>query len=232
MPHADDERIGQLLRAIRRDARFTQQALADSARIPVGDVMEIEAGRLGAVKVERVRAAFEVFEARVRVTAWWRGAWADQLLDAAHAALVETAASIFTRRGWRCIPEFSFAEFGERGSIDLFAAHERARVIAVCEIKSAFGSLEDTNRRLDVKVRLAPKLAKEAFGFRPEHVGRLLIVPDTAASRGIVNRHEQTMGLIYPQRSRDVRRWIRAPHGALAGIWFVSNLGNRKPGAY
>lgn len=231
MPHPDDERIGQLLRALRRDARFTQQALAESARIPVSDVMAIEAGRMGTVRVERVRDAFAVFEARVRVSAWWRGAWADQLLDAAHAALVETAASIFARRGWQCMPEFSFAEFGERGSIDLFAALPRARVVAVCEVKSAFGSLEETNRSLDVKVRLAPKLANEAFGFRPEHVGRLLIVPDTSASRGVVKRHQQTMGLIYPERSRAVRRWIRAPHGPLAGIWFVSNLGNRKPGA-
>jgi hypothetical protein len=196
----------------------------------VGDVIAIEAGRLGRVKVDRLREAFAVFDGRVRVSAWWRGAWADQLLDAAHAALVETTASIFTRRGWRCIPEFSFAEFGERGSIDLFAAHERARVVAVCEIKSAFGSLEETNRRLDVKVRLAPKLAQEAFGFRPEHIGRLLIVPDTSAMRAAVQRHAQTMRLIYPERSRAVRRWIRTPHGPMAGIWFVSNLGNSQPG--
>jgi transcriptional regulator with XRE-family HTH domain len=188
---AGDERIGQLLRSIRREARFTQTELADSAGIPVGDVIAIEAGRLGQVKVDRLREAFAVFDARVRVSAWWRGAWADQLLDAAHAALVETTASIFARRGWHCIPEFSFAEFGERGSIDLFAAHEP--------------------------------------GFRPEHVGRLLIVPDTSATRAVVRRHETTMGLIYPERSRAIRRWIRTPRGPMAGIWFLSNLGNREP---
>jgi transcriptional regulator with XRE-family HTH domain len=228
MQRADDERLGQLLRSIRREAHFTQAELADSAGVPVGDVMTIEAGHLGEVKLERARNAFAVFDARVRVSAWWRGAWADQLLDAAHAAIVETTASIFARRGWRCIPEFSFAEFGERGSIDLFAAHERAKVVAACEIKSAFESLEDTNRTLDAKVRLAPKLAMEAFGFRPEAVGRLLIVPDTSGTRAVVRRHETTMGLIYPERSRAIRRWIRAPRGPLAGIWFLSNLGNRE----
>ena len=230
MAQGDDLKLAQLLRAIRRDAGVTQIELARLAGIPVGDVITIEAGAAGEVRLDRVRDAFAVLDARVGVTGWWHGARGDQLLDVAHAAIVETVAAVFVRRGWRVRPEFSFAVFGERGSVDLFAAHERSKVVAVCEIKSAFGSLEETNRTLDMKVRLAPKLSKDAFGFHPDAVGRLLIVPDTSATRGLVRKHETTMDLIYPERSRAIRQWIRHPSGPLAGIWFLSNLGNGKTG--
>ena len=75
-----------------------------------------------------------------------------------------------------------------------------------CLTPTTSASADYSVRRLDfadshglcayIKVRLAPKLAKDAFGFRPEHVGRLLILPDTSATRGVVRRHETTMSLI------------------------------------
>lgn len=226
MAQPDDERLGQLLRALRRRNRMTQRRLAEAAGIPVDDVIDIEAGRVGRVRVERIQSALGVCEARLRLGTWWHGASADRLIDEAHAAIVEAVAGVFVRARWRTAPETSFSEFGERGSVDLMAANEAARAVAICEIKSAFGSLEETNRTLDAKVRLAPVIARRVFGFEPRFVGRILVVADTATARRIVRRHEATMEAIYPVRSRAIREWIRHPSGAIAGIWFLSILGD------
>jgi hypothetical protein len=209
---------------------MTQVRLAAAAGIPVEDVIAIEAGRADRVRLGRVRRAFEEVGARARLGVWWRGATIDRLLDEAHAALVETVAGLLVRRGWRVVPELSFAEYGERGSIDVFAANDAYRAVAVCEIKSAFGSLEETNRTLDVKVRLGPKLAEHAFGWRPRLLGRLLIVPDSATTRRVVRDHQATMNAIYPARAREIRHWLRVPDRTIAGIWFLSHLGNGEGG--
>lgn len=129
-------------------------------------------------------------------------------------------------RGWQAQAEVSFSEYGERGSIDIFAARPASRAIAVCELKSAIGSLEETNRMLDVKERLAPKIALARFGWRPAYTGRLLILPDEKTVRRLIARHAATMDGLYPARSREVRAWLRQPDRALRGIWFLSDLRN------
>jgi hypothetical protein len=98
--------------------------------------------------------------------------------------------------------------------------------VAVCEIKSAFGSLEETNRSLDIKVRLASKITERAFGWRPKFVGRILIVGDEPMNRRVVRHHAATMDAIYPERGRAVRAWLRKPDRSIAGIWFLSIPGN------
>ena len=218
----DDERLGLLLRKLRRRAGQTQEQLATVAQIPIDDVSAIETGQVGRVRVDRVRAAFGGVDGRLYLRPWYMGAAADRLLDEDHAAIVEEAASVFTRRVWRPEIEVTFSQFGERGSIDLLAAYEATRTVAVCEIKSAFGSLEETNRSLDVKVRLAPEIAERVFGWQPAFVGRLLIVPDQSTIRRAVREHQATMASVYPGRSRDVRAWLRRPDRPIAAIWFLS----------
>jgi hypothetical protein len=225
---ADDERLGLLLRTIRRHSSQTQEGLAAAAGVPVRDVMKVEAGRVGEVRLDRVRRLFLAAGGQARLTAWWNGAAADRLLDARHAALVERATQILTRRGWQIAVEATFSEYGERGSIDLLGAYPKLRTVAVCEIKTSIGSLEETNRMLDIKVRLAPKLVVERFGWRPTHVGRLLVLPDDSTIRRIVTRHAATMDSLYPARSRDVRAWLREPDQPIRGIWFLSEPQNRQ----
>jgi transcriptional regulator with XRE-family HTH domain len=222
MPSPDDERLGHLFRKVRRRSGLTQEQVASSAGVTVEDLHLVEAGEIDQVRVGRARAAFAAVGGRLYLNPWWHGASADRLLDEDHAAIVERAAAVFTRRGWRVIPELTFAEFGERGSIDLFAGHDLRAAVAVCEIKSVFGSLEETNRSLDVKVRLAPKIAERIFGWRPAKIGRLLIVPDETTVRRVVGKHETTMAAAYPDRGRAVRAWLRNPDRPMAGIWFVS----------
>jgi hypothetical protein len=60
----------------------------------------------------------------------WRSGDLDRLLDDRHAATIEAVALILRTRGWLVIPEASYSEWGERGSIDILAGREEARAVA------------------------------------------------------------------------------------------------------
>ena len=221
--HRHDARLAELVRLIRRQAHHTQLQLAVLARVPLNDLKKIEAGDAGAVKLSRARDVLEAEGARGRLVPWWNGAAADRLLDSRHAALVERVVALLMRRGWDVHVEISFSEWGERGSIDILALRRAEGVAIAIEVKSAIGSLEETNRALDAKVRLAPVVVKDRFGWRPRAVARLLVVPNTSSVRRIIAAHAATMDVVYPARSREVRAWLRRPESALSGIWFVSD---------
>ena len=190
-------------------------------------MLRIEAGLAGSVTLDRIRRVFEAAGGRARLATWWHGAAADRLLDARHAQLVERVVWLLQRRGWETAVEVSFAHFAERGSIDVFGARRDAGAVAVVEVKSDFGSLEETNRVLDVKERLAPGIAEARFGFRPRIIGRVLVVPRDATIRRVIARHERTMTSVYPARSADLRRWLRQPTSHIRAIWFVSDVRDR-----
>ena len=126
MTSTDGERIGRLLRLIRQRERLTQRALAGIANVPREDVIAVEAGRLGQLPFDRTRRMFEAVGARARPAVWWNGAAADRLLDERHAFIVERSVRAFAQRNWETAVEVSFADYGERRSIDILAARESA----------------------------------------------------------------------------------------------------------
>lgn len=191
--------------------------------------MLIEAGDVGQVRLDRTRRIFAAAGGRAHLTTWWNGAAADRILDERHAALVERAVAVFRRRGWTTAVEVSFSEYGERGSIDILAAIQSHLAVAVCEVKSDIGSLEETNRRLDVKGRLASTIAARRFGWRPQSVAKILIVPESAVIRRIVAAHALTMASAYPVQGREVRAWLRVPSRSISGLWFLSEVAVRDP---
>ncbi len=186
--HPDDERLGQLLRAIRRRGQLRQIDLSRLAGVPVRDLMRIESGRAGEIRLDRLRRVLDAAGGRGRFVSLINGAAADRLLDERHAALVERAARIFASRGWQIAIELTFSEYGERGSIDLLGLHEKSAVVAVCEVKTVLGSLEATNRMLDVKVRLARKLCQDRFGISARHVAIAMPRRCTSSTRRAVAR--------------------------------------------
>ena len=221
--HADDARLARALRELlRRRGKTLDVAIADAgvSRRMFRRVLRAQAG---AVPVEAVRAIFDSFGARARVTVYWNGAELDRLIDQDHAALVERVVDVLRNLGWTVLTEVTFSEFGERGSIDVLAFHEKERALLVIEVKASWGSVEETNRSLDIKVRLAPKIGRDRFGVKPMMVGRLLVFPDESTHRRVAERHAATLATIYPARGREVRRWLRGPSGPLAGLWFLSN---------
>jgi hypothetical protein len=219
----DDERLGQLVRLLRQRSGRTQVGLAAAASVPLRDLKRVEDGLAAEVKLGRLRALMTACDGRGRFVPWWQGALADRLLDERHARIVERIVAVLVARGWAVDVELSFSEFGERGSIDIFASRRESAAVAVCEVKSVLGSLEETNRVLDAKERLAQTIAFKRLGWRPRVIGRLLIVPGDSTVRRIIAAHESTMRAVYPARTRDVRAWLRQPERSLRGIWFVSD---------
>ncbi len=137
--------------------------------------------------------------------------------------MVDTLVVVLRRYAWLTAAEVSFSEFGERGSIDVFAANPHAQAVFVGEAKSDWGSVEETLRRLDVKRRLAPKIAQETFGFRPRFVGTALVFPDDRTARRVADRFAATLDSALPARGREIRAWLRNPTGHLRGLWFLTN---------
>src|SRR5258706_13288131 len=117
MANPDDDRAGRLLVLLRRRTNATQVELAARAAVPRLDIIRIEAGAAGLIRLDRLRRIFEAAGARGRFGIWWNGAAADRLLDERHAALVERAVVALERRGWAAGGEGSFPGFGGRGPV-------------------------------------------------------------------------------------------------------------------
>lgn len=217
----DDERLATASRALRRYLGVTQEALVGSGRsrhIP----RLIEDGRVAELRVGDVRNYFERLGARLQLSAWYEGALLDRLSDVEHADVVEAAVRNISTSGWpRVDAEVSFNEWGERGSIDFLGADEAKQAILIGEAKSAWGSLEQTMRALDIKVRLAPKVAADRLGWRPRHIGVVLAFPETGANRRVAQRYTATLLEAFPARNREIRQWLRSPDGHMRGLWFL-----------
>lgn len=225
---ADDRRLAEASRALRREQRL-RQVDALGTRRTRGLVIRLEAGDIGGLRVADVRDHFARLGASLRLSVWWNGADLDRLLDRRHARLVERAVAHIVDHAWTPASEVTFANYGERGSIDILALHQPTGGLLVVEVKSEWGSIEETNRRLDVKVRLAPKIAVERFGRRPAFVARVLVLPEDATARRIARRHEHTLRAAYPARNRELLRWLKRPSGPTSALWFLSEVAQTRP---
>ena len=123
--------------------------------------------------------------------------------------------------GWSVQPEVSHSVYGERGSIDLLAWHEATRTLLVIELKTEITSIEETLRRHDSKVRLAPGIARERFGWDPAVISRLLVLPEDRTARRRIEEHRATFRRVYPLANAAVKRWLSDPQGSMAGILFL-----------
>jgi hypothetical protein len=158
----------------------------------------------------------------VTVRLLWQGEGLDRLLDIAHADLTEQMLSRLRALGWEIATEVSFNIRGERGSIDILAFHPATGSLLVIEIKSVVPDLQAMLGVLDRKVRLAADIARER-GWIVRSVSRLLVLPDDRTSRRRVDRHAVTFDAVLPARTLEVRGWLAAPAGTLAGVLFVTN---------
>jgi hypothetical protein len=118
-------------------------------------------------------------------------------------------------------PEVSYSEYGERGSIDVLGFHLGSRLLLVTEVKTEVASVEETFRKHDEKVRLAPKIARERFGWDASATARLLVFPEHRTIRRQVEDKPALFGRVYPARNFAVRRWLRAPEGSMSGLLFL-----------
>ena len=134
---------------------------------------------------------------------------------------------------WVVIPEATFAVYGERGVIDWLAWHPATRTLLVIELKTALIDIQELLGTLDRKRRLAPEIARRR-GWFPAHVGTWLIVAEAARNRRAICAHRSLLGRVFTADGHAVRRWLRAPTGAIQALSFlsISRPEARRPKAY
>jgi len=218
----EDERVGTLIRAVRRQRGWRQRDVARAAGVRQTSVSRLERGELGRMTVANIRRIAAALSVALPFEPRWRGTAASaRLLDEDHAYLVERCAEMLRRAGWEVVIEFTFSVYGERGAVDIVAWQPSRRALLIVEVKSAIVDLQALISTLDRKVRLLPKLVAEQRGWVPVLVGRLVYAPATTRNRGVVTRHAALLRSAYPMRGADARRWLKQPVGALSALWLT-----------
>jgi len=213
-------------RRLRHRLGLTQQEVARQAGLPRSKVSWLENWRFARLRLPDVERSFFAMGATLSYRVDRHGAELDRLLDEGHALLAAAVVQALRSWGWQTEVEVSFSDFGDRGSIDILAWHPASRSLLVVEIKTEIGSLDGLLRPLDVKVRLAPQIARKRFGWQAVSASRMVVLPETSTARRTVARHDGVLAVSLPARSRRVRQWLAAPVGGspIAGIWFLSSV--------
>lgn len=224
----DDARVGRALRVLRHRRGLRQADVAARAGVSQATVSVAEHGHIATLPVATIRRLFAAVEAGFEGTVLWRGGGIDRLLDERHARLVGASVARLGSLGWRVVVEATYSIYGERGSIDVLAGHDRTRSLLVVEVKSELMSVEEVGRKTDEKLRLARRiLCRERFGWTPIAVARMLVLPATDTARRSVARYSAVLDTAFPSRGREVTGWLRRPAGELSGILFVSDISGR-----
>lgn len=218
----DGAGLGLDLKLLRTRRGWTQRRLSDEAGVSVSSVSLIECGRADRLTLATIARVTAALGARLSVRVYWQGEGLDRLRDGRHAAIVERVIRRLTDDGWIARTEVSFSEYGERGSIDILAFHPGSGALLVIEVKSVVPDLQGMLSNLDRKTRLAPGIVR-SLGWTVRSVSRLLVLPDDRSARRRVQQHEATFAAALPMRTAAVKRWLRAPSVALAGILFLPN---------
>lgn len=217
----DPVRFGNDVRLLRSHRRWSQRRLAGEAKVSRCAVATIEGGRAGGVALDHLIRVVAALGAYLSVRIVYQGEGLDRLRDQRHAGLADAVVAHLRVAGWDVATEVSLNHFGERGSIDILAYHSAARTLLVIEVKSVVPDVGGMLATLDRKVRLAPGIALER-GWQADRVARLLVLPETSTARRRIDDHEATFRNGLPARNVDVKRWFRAPNGALSGLLFLS----------
>lgn len=217
----DDARIGRSIRMLRIKQGLRQEDLGRAAGVSQDLVSLVERGRLDRVGLRAVEALVNRLGGDLRLTLRWRGGDIDRLLDEGHAALMGRAAGMLERGGWFVQPEVTFANYADRGSIDLLAWHPGTATVLAVEIKTELASIEEMLRTHDMKTRNALKVARERAGWEGRVAARLLVLPDSSTARRRAARQELVLRRAYPLSGVAARAWLQAPTGAAGLLMFL-----------
>ena len=183
----------------------------------------VERGHLSRLTLNVIRRCLDAVEARVDLTARWRGAELDHLLDEQHSWLQAAWKARLERWDWDVRAEASFNRFGDRGRIDLLAWHRPTGVLLVSEIKTEIADAQGLLGALDVKARVAPFVRRELGWAHPTAIARALVVTDKTTNRERVNRLAPLFAQ-FQLRGRAAISWLRDPQGGVSGLLIFSDL--------
>jgi transcriptional regulator with XRE-family HTH domain len=217
----DDQRVGAILRAVRRRRGWRQSDVATKAGVSQAWVSLIERGHLGPASLDRLRRVGLALDVSLALDARWRGADLARLLDQDHALLVESTARLLRGTGWTVLIEYTFNHFGERGSADVVAWRTLSGTLLVVEAKTRIVDIQELFGQLGRKARVVPIILAPGQRWKPRHLAVLLVAADTTRNRGVVADHRATFDAALPARNREVRAWLRSPDRPLKGLLFV-----------
>lgn len=218
-----DQRVGAAFRAVRIKRTWTQETLARRCGLSASMVSLVERGHLDAVALRTIRKIAAELDIRIELTARTRAGDLERLLQAGHAALhEELARHLDSLPGWVHAPEVSFSIWGERGVIDILAYHPPTGSLLVIELKTDLVSLEELLTTMDVRMRLAGKIARDR-GWYANTISAWVVVAESAAGRRRVRTHAATLRSAFPADGRLIRSWLRRPQGTVRALSFWAN---------
>ena len=199
--------IVRALRALRGRKGWSQRQLAVRVGISKSEMSRWESGALDKCSVEDVERWATALGAHVSVDLRVDGE--RPLTDARHAQIQNWLAALLRSAGWIVDPEASFNVFGDRGRMDILAFHPVAHVVLVAEIKTRIEDAQDLLGRLDVKKRVAPKMAVERGWSATAVVPAIFVLEGSTARR----RLEEHGALFAPfsLHARAAMAWLRQP---------------------
>jgi transcriptional regulator with XRE-family HTH domain len=204
-----DEQIGRATRSLRHRRGWRQSDVSARARRPRSALVDLEAGRIGHLKVDVIRDLLEAMGARVVIDVLAGASDPRLLVDAGHADLEEYWKRRLERWGWIVRAEVSFNRYGDRGRIDLLAFHPATGALLVIEIKTVLWDLQALLGSLDVKVRNARYIAAD-FGWPVRQVVRVVVVAGSTTTRRVIASHEALFAE-FDHRGRAAISWTRRP---------------------
>jgi transcriptional regulator with XRE-family HTH domain len=218
----DGVRVGRIIVAVRQNKGLRQADVGRLARVSQSVVSRIERALIRGITVETMDRIATALELDLRIELRGRSGDVDRLVDREHASLVELVVARLRAGGWEVLVEYTFNHFGERGSVDVLAFHTEHGALLIVEVKSRLTDLQAFLASFGRKLRLVPDLVRSEPGWDVHHVGRVLVITGTTANRAIVQAHGAVFNVSFPTRARGFHRWLRAPVGPLAAVWFVS----------
>src|SRR5689334_17939002 len=96
----DDQRVGRIVRALRRRRGWRQSDLAAAAGCSQNMISLVERGHLDGASMRLLRRVMAALDAVVTVDIRWRGAALDSLIDEHHAQLAGAVSAELERLGW------------------------------------------------------------------------------------------------------------------------------------
>ncbi len=218
-----DAEIARIARALRRRRGWRQEDVAVRAGLHRTTVSLVERGRFSNLTLNVIRRCIEALEAQVELTARWRGAELDRLLDEQHSWLQAAWKARLERWRWQVVAEASFNHYGDRGRIDLLAWHPALLALLVVEVKTEIVDSQALLGALDVKLRVAPLLSRRLGWGAPSEVVPMIVITDRTTNRDRVERIGSLFGR-FQRRGRAAVSWLRRPDAPPRGLLIYSDL--------
>jgi transcriptional regulator with XRE-family HTH domain len=202
----DDIRIGVWIRLMRRRSGRRQIDVAEEVGVSRQCVSLLERGQISSLGVRTARAVAAAVGIDLPFAPRGRGAQLDRLIDEEHSSMVDLVVRRLSAAGWEAMVEYSFNDYGDRGSVDVLAWHTDGSALLLVETKSELANLQDTCRALDIKARVVPRLVARDRGWHPTVVGVVLVLRESTRERAAVARRAAIFDASFPARTLAIRQ--------------------------